>query len=98
MIAGKNQELRDALMRALACFCAGLALLSVVASGLGGAEHLELVWLDIRWLPGWLATGLLAVAAWRQACSAVAAGVKKAGSSAATTTDRSGPRVDLERA
>ncbi len=62
MIAGKNQELRDALMRALAAFCAGLALLSVVASGLGGAEHLELVWLDIRWLPGWLATGLLGVA------------------------------------
>lgn len=62
MELGGNQELRDGLARGLAGFCAGLALLAVAASGLGGTKHLELVWLDIRWLPGSLATGWLAVA------------------------------------
>ncbi len=59
---GESQELRDAVSRALAGFLGALSLLAVMASMVGGTDHLELAWLDIRSLPDGVATGLLLVA------------------------------------
>jgi hypothetical protein len=64
MTQGESHELRDAVTRALAGFLGMLALLAVVASMVGGADNLELAWLDIRSLPDVLATGLLVVTGW----------------------------------
>jgi uncharacterized SAM-binding protein YcdF (DUF218 family) len=59
---GESQELRDAVSRALAGFLGALALLAGAASMIGGTDHLELAWLDIRSIPDGVSTGLLLVA------------------------------------
>ncbi len=50
---------RDALVRALAAFFGLMSLLAVIGRWSGGVERLELCWVDLRWLPGFVSLVLL---------------------------------------